>query len=299
MFSQYFGQFLLNNKVITPEQLLEGLRYQKNVRLKLGVLALNAGYLKPTEIEIIHEAQKKADKKFGEIAVEKGFLTSMQVEELLAQQNKGHLLLAQYLVDKNYLSIEQLQQTLKQYKEENGLTDQAFTAIQGGDINEIIRAFVALEPSARETIYHDYIGVFFRNVIRFLDSETMLENSKSVISFKASRFACQEIEGPFKLFTAIAADERSCLEIAGRYARETFKEFDELAQASLGEFLNLVNGIFLVNMSNRDTELEMRPQRVYSGGKITFSGRGYVIPFRLREYVFYLLVGESAVIQNK
>lgn len=298
MFSQYFGQYLLNNKIITAEQLLEALNYQKNVRFRLGVLAINAGYLRPEDIEAVHEAQKKADKKFGEIAVEMGYLTTGQVDELLAQQNQGHLLLAQYLVDTGYLSMEQVQQALKIYKEEKGLSDQAFRAIQGGDINEIVRVFVNIGASPLESIYRDYTALFLRNVIRFLDYDLMLENSKRVSSFKASRFACQEIQGPLKMFTAIGADERTCIEMAGRYAGKNFKAFDDLAQASWGEFLNLINGIFLVNMSNRDTELEMKPQKVYLRGKITFSTEGHVIPIRIKEYIFYLLVGESARVEN-
>jgi len=39
---------------------------------------------------------------------------------------------------------------------------------------------------------------------------------------------------------------------------------DEMVEASVGEFLNLHNGIFLVNMSNEGIELEMTPQEVSS-----------------------------------
>lgn len=45
MFSQYFGQYLLNEKYLTAEQLKASLEYQQSVRLKLGVLAINAGYM--------------------------------------------------------------------------------------------------------------------------------------------------------------------------------------------------------------------------------------------------------------
>lgn len=58
MFTQYFGQYLLNKGYLTPEQLHYGLENQNNTRLKLGVLAVNAGYMTADDAENINEAQK-------------------------------------------------------------------------------------------------------------------------------------------------------------------------------------------------------------------------------------------------
>ena len=41
-----------------------------------------------------------------------------------------------------------------------------------------------------------------------------------------------------------------------------------MAEASVGEFLNLHNGIFLVNISNQGIELKMTPQEVYRTIKV-------------------------------
>jgi hypothetical protein len=68
VFTQYFGQYLLNKGYLTLEQLYDGLENQKETRLKLGVLAVNAGYMKADQAYKINEAQKKLDKKFGELA---------------------------------------------------------------------------------------------------------------------------------------------------------------------------------------------------------------------------------------
>ena len=67
------------------------------------------------------------------------------------------------------------------------------------------------------------------------------------------------------------------MKFAARFAQEEITEPDELAQASVGEFLNLHNGIFLVNMSNNGVELEMHPQQVAENYTLANPGKAYVI----------------------
>ena len=45
MYSQYFGNYLLKKGTIKPGQLADALEYQRSVHLKLGVIAVNAGYM--------------------------------------------------------------------------------------------------------------------------------------------------------------------------------------------------------------------------------------------------------------
>lgn len=100
MFTQFFGNYLLNQKLVTPEQLVDALQEKQNTRMKLGVLAINAGYMTASQVERVHELQSKMDKRIGDIAVELGYMTEDQVMELLHAQPLGYLLLGQALVDK-------------------------------------------------------------------------------------------------------------------------------------------------------------------------------------------------------
>ena len=59
MYSQYFGNYLLNKGLISPEQLTDALEYQRSVRLKLGVIAVNAGYMTPSQVEEIHICKRE------------------------------------------------------------------------------------------------------------------------------------------------------------------------------------------------------------------------------------------------
>ncbi|TCJ04966.1 hypothetical protein [Cytobacillus praedii] len=260
MFSQYFGHYLLNNGLLTAQQLKHALDLQKTTHVKFGVIAVDEGFLTSKQVEEIHEKQKQQDKRFGEIAVDLGFLTNEQVDHMLSSQKSNHLYLAQAVVDLNYLSIEEFTNALNEYKKIHSLSDEKFEAIKSGDIDAIVESLIHTNHPEEEA-YTEYVSLFVKNIVRFIDDEVYIEASEAK-NVEAEWLVSQEITGAKPFWTAIAADEKVFLEIASVFAEEELTEADELAQASVSEFLNLHNGIFLVNMSNKGTELEMKPQKV-------------------------------------
>ena len=116
MFTQLFGHFLLNNNIITAEQLRAALEVKNNTHAKLGAMAIDAGYMTANQVDMVHEEQKRVDKRIGDIAVEMNFLTKDQVDDLLAQQKTANVVLGQALIDLGYLSNAQFEDALKQYK---------------------------------------------------------------------------------------------------------------------------------------------------------------------------------------
>ena len=75
MFTQFFGNFLLNKGVLSSEQLLDALKEQSNAKIKLGTLAMHAGYMTANEVDNIVIMQTHQDRKFGELAVDNGYLS--------------------------------------------------------------------------------------------------------------------------------------------------------------------------------------------------------------------------------
>lgn len=268
MFTQYFGQYLLNKKYLTIEQLDDGLECQKDTRLKLGVLAVNAGYMRADEADKINEAQKRLDKRFGELAVDMGYLKEEQVEELLSSQKFGHLLLGQTLVDKGYMTLQEFEKAINEYKKDYSISDKEFEAIQKDDIDKIVNTFIKFEGSKNEKALKDYLALFTRNLIRFIDTEAIIIEVIKSEEYECKWTARQDIKGKIALSTFIEADENSFIKFASKYAEEELNSVDEMVEASVGEFLNLQNGIFLVNMSNTGVELEMTPQEVYSNIRV-------------------------------
>jgi CheY-specific phosphatase CheX len=277
MFSQYFGHYLLNKGIVTPEQLTEALEYQRSVHLKLGVIAINAGYMVPSQVEQIHSMQKRVDKRFGELAIEQGYITEAQLNELLSTQKQGHLMLGQALIDKNFLTMEQLQSALNNYKKENGMSTRQFNVVRKDDAQEIEQIFQNYGETILTKTYSDYVTLFIKNIIRFVDESPTVEINQLKTDMTFQWYASQEILGKIAIHTGIACDTAEFVAFAAKFAQEDIVEPDELAQASVGEFLNLHNGIFLVNMSNNGVELEMDPQMVAESYTFKNQGKAYIV----------------------
>ena len=61
MLNQYFGYYLLNKGILTNLQLREILEAEQTVKVKLGVIAVNAGAMTAEQVEEIHNLQRTRD----------------------------------------------------------------------------------------------------------------------------------------------------------------------------------------------------------------------------------------------
>lgn len=291
MFSKYFGHYLLNRELLTREQLEDALEVQKSVHVKFGVMAVDEAYMTPLQVEEVHEKQKQMDKRFGEIAVELGYLTNEQVELLISNQKQGHLFLAQALVDREYMTIEQFGAALKDYKSENSLSDDQFNAIRNGSIDLLVENILGGNGEEQKLKYGQYLSLFAKNMIRFIDDQVFFETDVLDHPQPENWVVRQVIVGEAPLFTAIGANEEAFLHLASVYAEEELTEVDELAEDAVSEFLNLHNGIYLVNMSNWGTELTMNPQEVVKNA--TVSGDVFLVTVNTSKGSFQLILSDK------
>lgn len=293
MFSQYFGHYLLNSGLITSEQLKKALDVLDVTHVKIGVMAVDEGYMTAAQVDEVHEKQRQVDKRFGEIAVELGYITDEQVEQMLSAQKQDHLLLAQALVDKGYMTIEQYSRALNDYKNSHSLSDDKFEAIKSGNIEALVENSIHISDLANKEFYFKYLSLFAKNMIRFIDNQVYLEAHEWKEALKFDWVVHQDIVGESTLYTALAADENVFLELASTYAEETLTEVDELAKASVSEFLNLHNGIFLVNMSNIGKELDMRPQQVMHKAFVESGESSYIVNVETSKGSFALILSQN------
>lgn len=292
MFNQYFGQYLLNTKKLTAQQLAEVMNYERSVRVKLGVLAVDAKFMTAKQVETVHHLQRLCDKRFGELAVDQGYLTCTQLEDLLENQHCRHLSLSQAIVDKEYLTLAELEEVLVDYKLKNQLSqkqlEESFT--NGSDqINKEVLDFT--EAGAQGQIYQDYVGVLQRNIIRFLDVDPVISKNEKISTVANQWLIYQKIVGEISLFTGIAMNDEALLAIARQYSGEFLPEIDELAKDSAAEFLNMVNGIFCVNASEQGMELDLQLQKIVQT-EMPALENGYRIPINLSVGTIDVIVAE-------
>lgn len=256
MFTQLFGHYLLNKNYITTEQLRKALEEKNNTRVKLGALAIDAGYMTAQQVEKVHEAQKRLDKRIGDIAVEMGFLTDEQVGELLSKQKTANIVIGQTLIDLGYMTNAKFEEALAEYKSSAG-----FTSEDNDDtLAENITAVFGLDDLSDKDFYVEYLLLFVRNMVRFIGDDFAFAECAKNPEFKSEYLCSQDITGKVSAYTAIGCDKAAFYALASRYAGEEVAD-DEFAEACAGEFLNLQNGLFAVNVSNLEgVELDLTPQ---------------------------------------
>ncbi|WP_312337759.1 chemotaxis protein CheX [Anaerospora hongkongensis] len=258
MISQVFAQYLVNKGLLTPAEIQEALESRRTVQAKLGVVAINQGYLTAEQVEEIHQLQFRIDKRFGEIAVSEHYLSQEQLAALLAEQGNDYLNFGQALVDKGFLSLETLENVITAYK-------QAAELEQPSDLllsKEWLFQYLSFAKADEDAVlYCDYVALFLRVIVRFLDASPLLVAAEAGEA-KERWAACQSMTGDITLHSCLWVEDNVLLEIASRYSGERMSEINELALDSMGEFLNVANGLFCINLSNLGLDSDLHPQSV-------------------------------------
>lgn len=260
MYSQLLGSYLLRREVITPEQLTEALHEMERAHIRLGTLAIHKGYMIASEVDEVCFMQTREDKRFGEIAVERGYLTDGQVHELLSSQIPSYLLLGQCLVDTGAMSHSDLEYYILQYRQENELGEIDVEEERNDKIRQLIKRFflVAEIPVSDYSVM--YMELLFNNLIRFIGDDFTPLTPIPCTEYPTNYCVTQALQGKINCISRIDIDKDVAVHFASRLAREEFSEFDEYVQAAMEDFVNLHNGLFIVNMSNeKAVELTLAP----------------------------------------
>lgn len=280
MFTQYFGQYLFNKGIITASQLCDLLAYEQSVRVKLGVLAINAGLMTAAQVEEVHELQRTMHRRFGEIAIDKGFLTQPELDSLLGQQASRHLSLSQAIIDKGYLTLNQLEAALEKFKQETRLSEEQFQALQRADIDQIVRLFLKFPEGESGSLYYDYVTLLLKNIVRFLNERPVLSWPLPITKKTEGWLITQQAIGDITLCSGLVLSDATLVGVASRFSQEDLTQVDEFAKDSVAEFLNLHNGIFLINLSDKGCELDLQPQTIEPNTNFT-QHNDYRIPIDL------------------
>lgn len=291
MYTQFFGNFILNKGAITPEQLIDAISYQKATHIKLGTLAIHAGYMTASEVESIHIMQTHVNKLFGQLAIEQGYLTCEQVEELLTSQKPDYLLFGQILIDRKYITHAEFEKLLNEYQFEFEINNLDFANDTHEKISSLITSFYNFPGTEEEKERCvSYLNLFFFNLLRFIGEDFTPLRAASFPEYPTNFCVSQEITGPFSASTALDMNHATAIAFASRYADESFEEFDEYVSASIEDFLNLHNGLFTVNMSNEfSIELGLAPPKAKQERILSYPSMFFVpiiFPFGTMNLIF-------------
>lgn len=289
MFGVYFGKYLEGKGILTPEQYDSILSDNKNNKVKMGLLAVESGYMSKAQADEVNMLQQMQDKRFGDIAVEKGYLTDAQVSDLLKKQGDEYLLFVQALVEKNILSLEGIQKELNAYKKSGRFTALDIEAIKSGDIDKIAQVFLKNENIVPTVT--DYIALTARNMVRFIDRHFRMEKVEKVNEYTAAYVAAQELDGDYRFFSGFCGDGQGIKLIAEAFAKEEFETVDADVLDAACEFLNCNNGLYATKLSNEDVDLDMLPPIMKEEvTTIRSEGNMYRVPFYIQDKQVDLIV---------
>lgn len=279
MHTQFFGNFLLNKGVITPEQLIEALKIQSTAHQKLGTLAIHAGYMSAIEVEDVFITQTHYDKRFGELAVELGYLTQEQVDELLTIQLPNYMLLGQILVEKGILTHVEFEDLITEYKSIYEIYDLELIEEQQHMVDKLLSDFYLPEDLPHSEYILSYLTLLFNDLVRFIGEDFTTLNIITLPEIPTNICISQEVEGSFSFLSGLDMEQETAIAFAGRYIDEEFDEFNEYVKASMEDFLNLHNGLYSVNMSNDySMELHLQPPAAHENTLLSTDYPFYLLP---------------------
>lgn len=279
MYSQLFGSFLLRKGAVTPEQLSDAIAKVSSTRIKLGTLAIHAGLMVASEVDEVCFLQTREDKRFGEIATERGYLTEEQVRDLLNAQAPDFLLLGQRLVEDGVMSNAELERFMLDYQTENEIYDMDLNVENKEKITKLIERFfmIAEVPVTEYSIL--YMELMFNNLVRFIGDDFTPLTPVPCEEYPMNYCVSQALHGKINCISRIDMTPEVAIEFASRYAKEDFTEFDEYVKASIEDFINLHNGLFIVNMSNQySTELTLEPPSADTAEALSLPPASFLIP---------------------
>ena len=274
MISYLLGNYLVEEGIMTREQLLHVISIQEKIRVKLGLIAVSEGMLTLDQADAINRLQQVMDKRFGDIAVEKGYLTDAQVGSLLKMQGNEFLTFAQTLVDEGIVTMDKIQLVLRSYQVENGLTNSELEAIKSGDIEKIVPLFL---PQGAEE-YEDVVTVALKTIVRCIDRHAYPMFGTLTNAADLEKPVSQTLVGGEDWKVCFSDGENGLCRLASKFAKEDFTTVNEDVQDAVGEFLNCVSGLFATAQSNKGITLELLPPELGESGPVAGSDI-LVIPF--------------------
>ena len=291
MFGMFFGQFLLREGIVKRKVLLDALEKSEKSLPSLDTLAIHEGMMKASQVARIKRQQSYKDESFGELAIEMGYLTSKQLKILYQRQKSESISLAQVLIEEGILTTESYEKLLERFKKSYDLNDEALEAFVEGNPKTIIEKMLPEDMGGLSEIYLSHILLFLRNLQRFVSEHFQVLPIRMVTVTEFDHLVRQSILYSPKIFSGIGGDAHVMQAMAEQYAGESFDGFDQDAIDSVGEFLNMQNGLFVVNKSDEGISMGLDLQSHIDYAILRPYRPLFEIPIKMRVGTIYLLLG--------
>jgi len=245
---KFFGQFLVENNLVSREDLLKAIELQEHKNLKFGEMAVSSGHVTKADIERAHNAQMSKDMKLGDLLVEMGILTLTQMNEIVTRQKNTHLYIGEALVQLGALSSDVLQKHLDSFKED-----------QAQYVSERIELPVGV---ADGMVWEMIADLTFKMITRVLGLTFRTGKCRMVASVDHNfMMAALDLAGDVEARYVLSVSEGVQKEIAKAILREDSVDTEslEVLEDTVLEFINVVCGNVAAKASQMGKIMHINP----------------------------------------
>lgn len=279
MYNQFFGNYLFSNGYVTREHLLSALIRQRKESIHISTLALYFGYMSASEIEYVLNIQNQEDRNFSEIAISMGYLTEEQVLELINTNAPDFLILGQLLISDGVFTYEQFQNILTDYRSQSELLDMEMDEDENNEIQKLIDSFSIISEAPIPKFGISYLELLFNHFANYIGDDFTVLPPSTCTEFATEHCVSQALHGDYVINTYLNMSRETSIAFAERYSKDDYAEYNEYVSAALEDFINLHNGIFIVNASNDNShELSLGTLHPHDDTILSFEGPTYIFP---------------------
>ena len=287
MFSHIFGEYLVDEGILSSSQLSKALEYMQTIRVKLGYIAVAEKLLTQEQVIEINLLQNTMDRRFGDIAVTKGDLTEEQLSYLLGLQGNEYLQFAQAVMELGYLSGNEFEQSISNFQKQFDYSEEQMESIKSGDVDRIADVLIDIP----ESLSRHLARLSLRNITRFISNHYYFGNSYAVNELSCDCLAYQWVKGEQKWFLGFGADEQGMLSIANLYSKEGYSSLDEEAIDEIEEFINCTNGLYLTKTRNKNLKERILFPTYTEHKNLTSEKEFYVVPIYVNGSKIHMIIG--------
>lgn len=245
---KFFGQFLVEQGIVTSNALLDAINLQDKNNLKFGEMAVKMGLVIPADIERAHNAQMSKDMKLGDLLVEMGLLTLVQMNDIITRQKNNHLFIGEALVQLEALTNDELLKHLDAFK-----TDQAQYISNGIELPI---------TSANSQIWEMTADLTFKMITRMLGLP--FRPGKCTLAttiFPNFMLAAMDLSGDIEARYLISVSEGLQKSIAKAILSEDSVDHEpiEILEDTVMEFANVVCGNVAAKASQMGVVININP----------------------------------------
>ena len=245
---KFFGQFLVENDLVSREALLKAIDLQEQKNLKLGEMAISVGYVTKADIERAHNAQLSKDMRLGDLLVEMGILTLNQLIDIVTRQKNTHLYIGEALVIIGALSSEKLQEHLEAFKQDQAPYISERIELPAGIANGLVWEMTA--------------DLTYKLITRMLDIPFRAGKCRTITSIDTNfMMAAMDLAGDAEARYIISVSEGIQKATAKAILREESVEEEsvEVLEDTVMEFINVVCGNVAAKASQMGKVMNINP----------------------------------------